>query len=185
MTFEATSTPKKNTAVMYGLINAGVSIAFTVMLYLMGASAFVGPVAYVGIALPIVVTVLGGLQYRKQQGGVLSFQEALKTTVLILIIGSAIATIFQFILFNYIDVAFRQALNQAAAEKAGYWMRKMGAPDEQVDKQMEQMMDANNYSIGKLLLGFAFGCIGSFIIAAIISAIIKKKPQPFQNSFQQ
>src|SRR5687767_13277975 len=103
------STPK-NLGVLYGLINAGAAIAFTVILYLGGANMFVGPIAYVGMVIPIVVCVIGGLQIRKQHGGYLEFSEALKATFLILIIGSFIATLFQYVLFNYIDVPFREAL---------------------------------------------------------------------------
>jgi amino acid transporter len=183
MTVESSSS-SKNLGVLYGLINAGVAIVFTVILYLGGAKMFVSPVAYCGMILPIVVCVLGGLQLRKQQG-YLEFAQALKTTFLILVIGSLIATIFQFVLFNYIDVPFRQALAQETAQKAEQMMRRFGAPESEIEKAVEKTLDQNNYTIGRLLLGFVFGCIFWFIVALIVSAIIKRKPSPFENSFNQ
>ena len=183
MTVESSSC-SNNLGVLYGLINAGVAIVFTVILYLGGAKMFVSPVAYCGMILPIVVCVLGGLQLRKQQG-YLEFAQALKTTFLILVIGSLIATIFQFVLFNYIDVPFRQALAQETAQKAEQMMRRFGAPESEIEKAVEKTLDQNNYTIGRLLLGFVFGCIFWFIIALIVSAIIKRKPSPFENSFNQ
>ena len=183
MTVETTS--PKNLGVLYGLINAGVAIVFTVILYLGGAKTFVNPIAYVGVALPIVVCVLGGLQIRKQQGGYLEFSEALKNTFLILVIGSLIATLFQFILFNYIDVSFRQALAQVTAEQAEKLMRRLGAPESQIDEAVEKTLNQNNYTIGRLLLGFVVGCIWWFIVALIVSAIIKRKRPPFENTFNQ
>jgi amino acid transporter len=183
MTVESSSSPK-NLGVLYGLINAGVAIVFTVILYLGGAKMFVSPVAYCGMILPIVVCVLGGLQLRKQQGH-LEFAQALKTTFLILVIGSLIATLFQFVLFNYIDVPFRQALAQETAQKAEQMMRRFGAPESEIEKAVEKTLDQNNYTIGRLLLGFVFGCIFWFIVALIVSAIIKRKPSPFENSFNQ
>ena len=175
----------KNTAVLYGFINGGVSILFTVLLYLGGAGTFVSPIAYLGMVLPIVVCVIGALQIRKQHGGVLEFKDALKATFLILVIGSLIATIFQYVLFNYIDVPFREALAQVTAEKAEQFMRKLGMPDSEIDKAVEKTLNQNTYTIGRLMLGFVFSCIGSFIIALIVSAIIKRKRPPFENSFNQ
>lgn len=174
-----------NTAVLYGLISGGVSILFTVLLYLGGANTFVSPIAYLGIALPIVVCVLGALHVKKQRGGVLEFRDALKATFLILVIGSLIATIFQFVLFNYIDVPFREALAQITAQKTEQIMRRFGMPEDQIDKAVEETLSSNNYTIGRLMQGFVFSCIGSFIVALIISAIIKSKRPPFENSFNQ
>lgn len=183
MTIETKS--GKNTAVLYGLINGGVSILFTVLLYLGGVETFVSPVAYLGLALPVVVCVIGALLIKKQQGGSLEFKDALKATFLILVIGSLIVTIFQFVLFNYIDVPFREALAQVTAQKAEQLMHKFGMPQDQIDKAVEETLNRNNYTVGRLMLGFVFSCIGSFIVALIVSAIIKRKRAPFENSFNQ
>jgi len=183
MTVESTS--PKNLGVLYGLINAGVAIVFTVILYLGGAKMFVSPLAWCGKILPIVVCVIGGLQVRKQRGGYLEFSEALKTTFLILVIGSLLVTIFQYILLNYIDVSFREALAQVTAEQAEKLMHRFGASDAQIDEAVEKTLNKNNYTIGNLLLGFVFSCIGSFIVALIVSAFIKRKRPPFENTFNQ
>jgi hypothetical protein len=183
MTVESSS--PKNLGVLYGLINAGVAIVFTVILYLGGAKMFVSPIAYLGMVLPIAVCVIGGLQIRKQRGGYLEFSEALKATFLILVIGALIATVFQFVLFNYIDVSFREALAQVTAEQAEKLMRRFGAPEAQIDEAVEKTLNQNNYTIGRLLLGFVFSCIWWFIVALIVSAIIKRKRPVFENSFNQ
>jgi hypothetical protein len=74
---------------------------------------------------------------------------------------------------------------QAAAEKAEQMMEKFGMPQDQIDKAVDDMLNGNNYTIGKLFLGFAFRCIGWFVVAIIVSAIIKRKRPPFDNSFNQ
>lgn len=175
----------KNTAVLFGFINGGVSILFTVLLYLGGVDTFVSPVAYLGLVLPVVVCVIGALLIKKHHGGFLEFRDALKATFIILVIGSLIVTIFQFILFNYIDVPFREALAQVTAQKAEQLMHKLGMPEDQIDKAVEETLNTNNYTVGRLMLGFVFSCIGSFVVALIISAIIKRKPTVFENSFNQ
>jgi hypothetical protein len=185
MTTDITASPKKNFGLLYGFINAGASIIWTVILYLGGVSLFMSPLSYVALAIPIVICVLGGLQQRKSQGGFLEFSEALKVTFMILVIGSFISTVFDFILFNYIDVPFRQALTQEAAEKAERMLERLGMPQDQIDKAMDEALNKNSYSIGNQFLGFAFRCIGLFVVALIVSAIIKKKRPPFENTFNQ
>jgi len=182
MTIESSN---KNIGVLYGLINAGAAIVFTVILYLCGAKTFVSPVAYIGRCIPLVICVLGGLQYRKQLGGYMEFSEALKITFQILVIGSLGATIFQFVLFNYIDVPFRQAVAQASIPSVERFLRWLGMPDEQIDKAVEETLNENNYTIGRLLMGFVLGCIGLFIVSLIVSVFIKRKRPPFENTFNQ
>jgi hypothetical protein len=181
----STDTSQKNTGLLFGFINGGVSIVITVLLYLGGVKTFMGPLSWIGLIVPIVLCVLGGLQQKKLQGGYLEFAEALKTTFMILVLGALLSTLFDYILFNYIDIPFRQALMQETAEKAEQMMEKLGMPQSQIDKATEQMLNGNNYGIGNLLLSFAFRCIGWFVIALIVSAIIKRKRPPFDNSFNQ
>lgn len=170
----------KNIGLSYGAIYGGVSILFTLVLYILGASTFVSPVAYLGFVFPFVFAVLGGLQQKKSQGGYLEFSAALKVTFLILVIGSLLQTLFMSLLLNYIDVPFREALNQEAAEMTEKMMRKFGAMESQIEEAKDKMMSQNNYSFGKQSVSFAFGCIFWFLMALIISAIIKKKKPEFE-----
>ena len=62
------------------------------------------------------------------------------------VIGTVISTLFSYVLFNYIDVPFREALTQETAEKAQQMMQNFGANQEQIDKATEDMMKGNNYS---------------------------------------
>jgi hypothetical protein len=185
MTTDITTPPRKNFGLLYGFINAGASIIWTVILYLGGLALFMSPLSYLGFIIPIVICVLGGLQQKKFQGGYLEFSEALKTTFMILVVGAFFATLFNFVLLNYIDVPFRQAMMQEAAAKAERMMEKFGMPQDQIDKAVEDMLNGNNYTLGKQFLGFAFWCIGLFVVALIVSAIIKKKRPPFENTFNQ
>jgi hypothetical protein len=82
-------------------------------------------------------------------------------------------------------VSFRQALAQESATKTEELMRKFGAPEEKIDQAVEETLNGNNYTIGRLFLAFALGSIFWFIVALIVSAIIKRKRPPFENSFNQ
>jgi hypothetical protein len=176
------ATGKTNIALMYGLICGGISIVFTLVLYMGGVKWFVHPIAWSGLAFPIIVAVLGGLAQKKANGGFLTFAEGLKTTFTIFVIGSLVATIFQYVLFNIIDVPFREALSQEAAEVTAKMMEKFGASQDSIDKATTDTMSGNNYSIGRMALSFAFGCILWFLFSLIIAAIIKKKKPEFDNN---
>jgi hypothetical protein len=56
---------------------------------------------------------------------------------------------------------------------------------DKIDEMVEKMLNTNNYTLGKMFLGFAIRCIGLFIIALIVSAIVKKKRPVFENTINQ
>lgn len=172
---------KTNVGVMYGLVNGVISCLFLLILYLAGVKWFIHPVAYLAYAIPIVIAVLAGIKQRKINGGYIEFGHALKTVFLVFVLGSLITTVFTYVLFNIIDIPFREAMMQEAAIATEKLMEKFGAPQDTIDKTVEDMLSGNSYSIGKILLSFAFGCIVAFIISLIIAAIIKRRRPEFNN----
>ncbi|MCO5242160.1 MAG: DUF4199 domain-containing protein [Chitinophagaceae bacterium] len=172
---------KKQTDVglTYGLISGLASVIFSLIMYLGGVKWFVSPVAYAGFFIPVIIGVLAGLKQKGLDGGYIDFAGALKVIFTTFVIGTLISSLFSYVLFNYIDVPFREALAQETAEKAQQMMQRFGATQEQIDKATEDMMKANNYSFSKQMLGAAFICIFWFVVSVIISAIIKKKKPEF------
>ncbi len=170
----------KNQGLTYGVVNGLVGILLTVVLYLIGVKAFVSPFAYIAMVIPIVFAVLAAQAQKKAQGGFLEFGEALKTTFTVFVIGTLLGIIFNYVLFNLIDVGFREALAQETAESVAKMMQKFGAKQEDIDKAMTDAQSGNSYSAGKMALGFAFSSIFSFIISLIVSAIVKKSKPAFE-----
>ncbi|HTN05773.1 DUF4199 domain-containing protein [Agriterribacter sp.] len=177
---------KKRTDVglTYGLISGLASVIFGLMLYLGGVKWFVHPIAYAGFVIPIAIAVLAGLKQKKLNEGYIDFAATLKVVFTTFVIGTVISTLFNYVLFNFIDVPFREALTQETAEKAQQMMQKFGANQEQIDKAAEDMMKGNNYSFSKQMLGAAFFCIFWFVVSVIIAAIIKKKRPEFPAAAQ-
>lgn len=174
-----TTTTIKNYGVTYGFINAGASVVFGLLLYLAGAKWFLHPVAFIAYVISIVCAVLGGLAQKKAGNGYLDFGAALKTVFTVFVIGALIASLFNYVLLNYIDVPFREALAQQTAEATEKMMTRFGASQEMIDKTVEETLNGNAYSLKKILMGFAFGCILLFLFSLIIAAIIKKKKPEF------
>lgn len=170
---------KVNIGVTYGLISGLATVIFSLILYLGGVKWFVHPIAYLGFLIPIVIAVLAGLKQKKSDEGYLEFSTGLKVVFTTFVIGTIIGTLFSFVLFNYIDVPFREALTQETVERAQKMMHNFKVPQDEIDKATEDMMKGNNYSFGKQALGTAFYCILWFIVSLIIAAIIKKKKPEF------
>jgi len=172
---------KTNAGLTYGVILGLALIIFTLILYLGGVKWFVSPFAWAGFCIPVVFAVIGGVKQKKANGGYLSFSEALKTVFLVFVIGTLISTLFNYLLFNIIDVPFRQALAQETAVIQEKMMRRFGAPESSIEKSVADTLSGNSYSISKILLSYAFGLILWFLLSLIIAAIVKKSKPEFQN----
>ncbi|HUP12366.1 MAG TPA: DUF4199 domain-containing protein, partial [Niastella sp.] len=122
-------------------------------------------------------------QLKKQRGGYLEFSDALKSIFKVMVIGILLSSVFDYFLFNYIDVTFRDTLKQTSVDAMIQEMEKSNVPQSQIDQTLEWMEKFNSFGLAAQALAFAIRCILHFIIALIVSAIMKKKRPVFENSF--
>ena len=173
-----------NPILIYGIV-AGLAICvLSIVLYLMGADAFLS-YAWFNYIILIVIAVLAGLAKRKANDGYLPFQEALKTVFGTMMLAMFIQTIFNYVLFNFIDVPFGEAMKQAGIDKAEQMMKSLNVPQDTIDKEIDKASKDNPHSLGSLFLGFGIFAVISFIISLIISAIIKRNKPEFENTFKE
>ncbi len=178
-------TKKTNTGLTYGLIAGLALVVFTLILYVIGVESFLGPLAWLSYVIIIVVAILAGLRQRKLNGGYLEFSQALKVTFTVFALGLLIQTVFNYLLMNYIDTAFRDALTQQTMEKMEEMLRRFGASEDDIEKAIAQGSSSDSYALKNIFLGYGVMCIVYFIVALIISAIIKRRPNNFENTFNQ
>ena len=133
----------------------------------------------------IVIAVLAGLAKKKANDNYLPFPEALKTVFGTMVLAMLIQTIFNYVLFNYIDVPFSEAIKQASIDKGEQIMKRLNVPQDDIDKYLDKAAKDNPNSLSNLLMGFGIFSIVSFIIALIISAIIKRNKPEFENTFKE
>ncbi len=175
---ENTTEQKTNTGLSYGLIAGGMIVLLSLLLYLGGVDMYLSPVGYVGYLIVIVMAVLAALKTRREQGYLL-FNEALKTTFTVFVIATLLQTIFVYILFNFIDESFKQAVAQEILHKTEKMMQRFGASADQIDKAIDSERNVDQFSASRVFLGFAVSSIVSFIICLLISAIVKKNKPVF------
>lgn len=182
-----TGTPaKSNVGLTYGLIGGIAMIVYTLCLYLAGIQIFMNmALSLLAYGIIIAIATMAGLRHRKQQGGYISFAEALRTVFLTFVLAFLLSTIFNYVLLNYIDTGFRDQMTQVTLERVEEMMRKFGAPETEIEKAMERTASSNNYSIGNTLLGYGVMCIISCLVSLVIAAIIKKNRPPFDNAFKE
>lgn len=171
-----TTVKKSNPGFTYGLMAGLIYCVITLIQYLMGVKGYMSPLAYIAYLVPIIVSVLAALKQRKAQG-YLEYGEALKIVFTVFAICLLLQTIFVYILFNFVDVSFAEALKQEIMEKSEAMLKRFGASDTTVDEAMKKMANENQFSPGKLLIGYCITCIVTFLISLIIAAcVFKKKP---------
>ncbi len=176
MHMENTS-PPANYRTSYGLIAGLIICVIALLQYVGGLDMYLSPIGYVSYLVVITMAVLAALKTRKANGGFLEFSAALKITFTVFALALLVQTAFTYILFNFIDVSFKEAVAQEVITKTEQMMRKFGASDMDIDKALEMARTQDQFSLSRTALGYAISCIISFIICLIISLIVKK-PQP-------
>ncbi|MBP6686955.1 MAG: DUF4199 domain-containing protein [Lacibacter sp.] len=168
-------TNKPNVLVQYGLMSGVVGLLFFITLYLLGAKSFASPVALLGYFIPIVFAVLACIKAKKNNNGFLEFPKALRTSFGVFVISNLINTLALYLILNVVDEDFRQALNQIAMEQTELLLKKFNSSQDTIERTLTEMAKSNQYSFGKMALGFAMYCILWFLFSLIIAAIVKKK----------
>lgn len=179
------TTKSSNPGLLYGLLGGLAMSVFLLLLYLGGVEYFMSAIAWLGYCIIITIAILGGLRQKKLNGGYITFGQALKVVFTIFALAFLIQTTFSYILLNHVDTSFRDNLTQATLVKTEEMLKKFGASDAQIEEAVKRVSEQDSYSIKNILLGYGMMCILFFLVSLIIAAIIKRKPQPFENSFNQ
>jgi len=172
---------KSNIGLNYGIIAGLVITVITLLQYLGGLDMYLSPIGYVTYLVIITMAVLAALKVRNKNEGFLEFSQALKVTFTVFAIALLIQTIFTYILLNFIDVSFKEAVSQEVLNKSEAMMKKFGATDSQIDAALESERTKDQFAFTRVLLGYALTCIVAFIFCLLISLIVKKSKPAFNN----
>lgn len=159
------------TALKYGLILAGVSIALTLMLFVQDMHTTINyTTIIIGMVLPFLLILLGSIfgirEFKKKNNGMLSVGQGIKIGVGTALIYGVVALAFNFLMAEVIDPDM--ATKQAASLET--FMTEMGAPYESIEAERAKIENPNYaQSIGGGLLFFIFlGLLASFIPSLVM-----------------
>lgn len=172
---------KSNIGATYGLIAGLIICVISLLQYLGGLDMYLSPIGYVSYLVVITMAVLAALKVRNANEGFLEFGEALKVTFTVFALALLLQTLFTYVLFNFIDVGFKEAVAQEVTDKTEQMMKKFGASDSQIDEALEAERTTDQFSFGRVMLGYAISCIVAFIFCLLISVIVKKSKPAFNN----
>ncbi|MBL7871049.1 MAG: DUF4199 domain-containing protein [Cyclobacteriaceae bacterium] len=168
--------------IKWGLIIGGASITMTVLLYAIDYTLLVLlKVFFTMLLVYLVLTIFGGIEYRKSVGGYLKYGQAFIHGFGVLALSGLIATIFGIILYNVIDPELPENLTKASLENMREMMIGFGAPENAIDEAIakEEVKAADRYTISGQALGYLIILIASAFMA-LISALFVRKNEPVE-----
>ena len=125
------------------------------------------------------MAIIAGQKQKKLNGGYLEFGEALKVTFSVFASAWLLQTFFLYVLLNFIDPSFKEAVTVETMNRTEEFLGKIGMSDSKIDEAMDKAREGDSFSFGNLMLSYGVWCIVWFVASLIISAIIKKKQPPF------
>lgn len=166
-----------NPGIKWGIISGLASVLLSVGIWVLAPEMmFSFWLIILSVVLFILFGVLAGLERKKALGGYMSFKEGLQPVFLSFVIGSLIISIYSYILYNYLEPTMPDQLKHYSLESTEKWMKKFKAPQEQIDEQLDKVAAQDfTMTLGKTAMTYLQGLIFYFVVAAIISLIIRKK----------
>lgn len=166
----------ENHSVKNGIVAGLLVSVASLVAYFIGPRVFMGPIVQYGLLIVYIFFMYQSAQAEKESlGGYMTWGQALKPTFLTYAIGSAIAIIFTYVMYNFVDTTLIETQREVAMEAMEGMSGLLG--EEGVEAALEALEEQEfAFTIPQATLGWAMGLIFGFIISAILSAIVKKDP---------
>ena len=169
----------QSSVIKYSLIIALISIILSVLVYVVDESILTKWwYGLLSLLIAFGLYLYAGFGYRKEVGGFLEFKKAFLFIFLVAIVAGLVNLGWSLVQFNVIDTELGSRLQRQVIENTENMMESFGAPEEQIEEQIEKLEAEDMFATGKLLQqGLIFTVVGGAIFGLIIGAIIKKKKE--------
>jgi len=172
-----------NNALIYGLLTAAASIAFSVVTYALDVP-FKSPVMYLSFIILLAGIIYGTLQYRNNSlGGYISFGQAFLSGFFIVLISMVIATLYSYVFMTFIDPSFLEKIIEQTLEQTEAKMLEKGLSEDQMAPALE-MTKKFMTPLWMTISGFLMNIIFGAIIAVVSAAFTKKENKSFESQFK-
>jgi large-conductance mechanosensitive channel len=158
-------------AAILGLISIIITlIAYLIDITLLVQSYWPAILLVVFLGIPI----YAGRDFRSKVGGYLSFKEAFLHALVLLAVGVFIGTVFDYILFNFIDPEIIPILVEVQMENTMKAMESFGGGSTEMMDGMAEGVK-KGYTLQGQALGFLWKLVLCALGALIVGGINKKK----------
>jgi hypothetical protein len=166
---------KKN-GINFGIITGLISIVITTLIYVTDINLFLsGWVTFCKILILTGIAAALLIKTKKELKDVFPFKEAFTTYFISAAIGILMATIFEIILFNYIDPSLKDTLKEMSIKFTIELLQKFGTKTADINKAVADIQNSDQFSIGQLIKGLFSYYVIAAIYGLILAAIFKSK----------
>lgn len=170
---------KKN-AVNFGIISGLVSVAITTIIYVVDLAYFTKWwIGVISIVISLFLSIYLLIKTRKELNGDFPFKTAFTTYFIYTVIGFSIATLFNIILFNFIDPEAKEIIKEHLIKFTVDIMEKFNSPRQAIKEAVKQMKEQDQYSIGSQIQGLFTGIVISSLFGLILAAFFKSEKRQF------
>ncbi len=166
----------ENHGVRNGVICGLASVIITLLLYFISPPVMFKWGSWIGIAVAIYFMSRASLDTRADMDGFISWKEAVSPAFLTGVISTLIGMLFTYVLFNFIDSSLMELQNQVTIDTTVSMMESFGAAESDIDAALEGIEASmkDHLALKDMILPIFVSFIFTFIIAAIIAAVVKK-----------
>ncbi len=161
-----------------GAILGGISIVITLLVYIIDITLMSQWwFELLIIIMTFCLVLVFGINYRNSIGGYLDFKSSYLYSFIMLVIAGLISTVFNILLFEFIDPEAVKLIVDATIDNAEQMMRSFGAPEDAIEESIAEMEKTmpGRFSVMGLLKQYVITIIVYAVISLITGAIIKKK----------
>ena len=167
----------KRNGITFGVISGIISALVTTSIYAIDLNLFTS--WWVGVLILTIYLIIGIVllsKTKKEVNGIFSFKDAFTTYFICAVVGILISTLFNIILFNFIDPAAKDTLRELTIKYTVSMMQKFGTPASAINEAIAKLKENDPYSVIELLKGSAFSIVFSSIFGLLLAAFFKSKP---------
>ena len=166
----------KSSATQYGIYLALILSSLTVIGYAAYLDLFTKWwFGIIQMVLVIIFGVISSVKARSILGGYISFKDAFTAFFITVAIGITIPAIIGLIIFNFVDPEAATILQEKIIESQLKMMENWGAPQETIDKTLEQLeAQGSFFTITNSLKSIAYQLVGFSVAGLIVSLVVKK-----------
>lgn len=169
------NTIKKN-GMTNGIILGVFLVLLTTIMYVVDLSLFTSIwVGLVNFVIIVSVGVYTSIINKKLLKGIMRYKDAFLSFILPVIIGMALYTVYNVVLFNFIDPGAKDVITENIIKMTQDMMSKFNVPAADLEAAIEEIKSKDNFSPMVQLKSF-FMMIAFYSVIGLVVALIFKTP---------
>lgn len=163
-----------------GFMLAAVSIIITMLAYMISVELMVEWwFGMVSLIISVSLLIYLGISYRNSIGGILSYGNAVRYSILVMFVSYVIGICFQVLLYTVIDPELPEVMTELSIEKSVELMERFGTPQETIDASISAIEEGikSSTTASGILKSSPWGLL--FLVAfSLFTAIFIKRNEP-------